>query len=196
MIQAQTMALTAVDAYETYQDCTFTLPTVPSKVSDGTFIRCHFTGSLDHSEWLDCQFTDCDFANRSWTDSVLYRCTFTACHLLGTNFLGNTWKQTRVTGCRADYLNLSGSQLTACTLTDTSLREAYFRDVRIVQGLVCDQCDLEQASFWESNLAGVDLATSTFEQLEVPTDVVHLKGLTVRAYQAASVLSLFGVKIK
>lgn len=196
MIQHQTLDLTDLDPYETYEDCQFTVPSVPAKVTDVTLKRCRFTGALDGTEWLDCTFQDLDLANRSWANGVLYRCTFQACNLLGTNFLGSTWKHTQLVGCRGDYLNLSGARLTACGAQETSLREAALRDVTVTQGFVADRCDLEQASFWGSDLAGVDLATSTFERLEVDADAARLKGLVLNAYQAASVLSLFGVKIK
>jgi len=196
MITQQTLSLSLVTPFETYVDCTVTAPDEPVKVTDATFERCHFAGSLTHEEWLDCTFTDCDLANQRWDDSVLYRCHLTGCNLLGISFLNNQWKDTTVTTGRGDYLNLSGAKLTACTFTETSLKEAYFRDVQVVKGLTMTRCDLEQASFWESKLAGVDLSTSTFDQLEVDARADSLKGLILNGFQAATVLSLFGVRIK
>lgn len=196
MITQQKLALADVTPYETYQECEITLPSEPLKVTDVTLRRCTFTGKLDQTEWLDCTFQEMNLANLSWTAGVLYRCAFQACNLLGTNFLGSTWKQTTLTDCRGDYLNLSGARLTKCQMTTSSLHEAYFRDVAFVQGFVADGCDLEGASFWESPLAGVDLSTSTFDQLEVDAQPASLKGLTLNAYQAASILGLFGVHIK
>lgn len=196
MIKDQTINVADLEPYQTYQQCTLVLPSIPSHVSDVHLNRCQFVGDLDHSEWLDCHFQDCDFANRTWTHSVLYRCTFTRCNLLGTAFLENRWQDVTVTESRGDYLNLSGSQLTRCRLTATTLKEAYLRACRVTPPLVLDRCDLNQASFGETRLKGVYLTTSTFDQLEVDATPRSLAGLVINPVQAAPILGLFGVKIK
>lgn len=196
MIAHQTLTAAQLEPYETYSECTIAATSLPGKVSDVTLDNCTLTGIWSQSEWLDCTFQNLNLANQDWNQAVLYRCHFQGCNLLGTNFSNGVWKTVRLADCRADYANWSGAQLTACAAQTTSLREAYFRDVTFKRGFVATQCDLDQASFWESPLAGVDLAASTFEQLEVTPEAKYLRGLVLNALQAATVLSLFGVRLK
>lgn len=198
MIKQQTLSLNELEPYETYENCTLTLPTVqPARISDVTLNHCQLTaGSLAGSEWLDCTLQNLDLSNRAWQQSVIYRSQMVGCQLTGTNFIASTWKDVQVTDCQLDYGNLSEATLTRCRFVTSRLREVYFRAVTVRQGLVFEQCDLNAASFWETTLAGVDLTSSTFAELEVDAAVEKLRRLRINSAQAASLLSLFGVQIK
>ncbi|GIN61815.1 hypothetical protein J27TS8_18080 [Robertmurraya siralis] len=56
------------------------------------------------------------------------------------------------------------------------------------------ECQLEGANFSETSLKGVDISTSTFEQLII--DMKDMRGCKVSTYQALQFASLLGLIIK
>ncbi len=176
---------------ETYRDCLIADSFLPLHFDNLTFINCTFEQTdFSHSDLLDCHFTNCEFANCSFAESAIYRTQFKRCRLTGTDFSECTFKDSLIDACDACYATFSFSK----TSQNTNLSESLLQQMTHHKDLIFDTCDLEGADFTQTNLNGINLANSEFEQLLFSTELMH--GCSINAGQAAIMLHLLGIQIQ
>lgn len=180
---------------ETYHDSIIADSFLPLHFDNLTFINCTFEQTdFSHSDLLDCHFTNCDFANCSFEESAIYRSKFKKCRLTGTNFSECRFKDSLIDACDARYATFSFSKTTHFTFENTNLSESLLQQMTHHKDLIFDTCDLEGADFTQTNLDGINLANSEFEQLLFSTEL--MRGCSINAGQAAIMLHLLGIQIQ
>lgn len=194
MITDQTLRLDEVRVDETYENCTFLTSNERLRFSDVTFRRCTFEqDDLADSEWLDCEFQYINWSNKQIQRSLLYRCKFENCQLVGTDFFENNWRDNEVVESKADYLNLAAAKLNNCNFSDTDLKDASFQDGEITKVLKFKGGDLSHADFTETPLKQIDFSKSYFESILFTPGL--LRGCKINSLQASVMLSMLGAKI-
>lgn len=195
MIEQQTLSLDEVQTGETYVDCHFSYSSEALRFDSVTFQNCSFEQSdFSHSEWVDCWLVSCQFLNHDFSESFFFQTEFDKCQLMGTNFADNSWKKVKIIDSKADYFNVSDSKLTDCRFIAVELHEAYFQELKIVGGLVFENCDLNGSDFLQTPLKNVDFSSSYFETLLLSAD--KLRGCLISPMQAQILVGLLGVKVK
>lgn len=195
MIENKILNLDELEAYETYCYCQFTASSNHLHLTDISFEHCIFPEQdYSRTEFLDCHFKNIVFSNYNFSGSVFYRCTFERCQLLGTVFSENRWKDTKIIASRCEYIHCNKAILENIMITDTNLKEAFFQDVSIKNGLTFIRCDLSMADFSETSLADVDFSASDFDTLVFSPHL--LRGVILEPFQAAQFMLLLGAIIK
>jgi uncharacterized protein YjbI with pentapeptide repeats len=195
VIHNEELGLDKIEAGQDYQNCHFLVSTQKIRIADVNFVNCTFEQTdFSHSEWLDCSFKGINFSNKHFEQSIFYRDKFDTCNLLGVECFENTWKDTQLSACRADYINFSSSKMTHCQLQDSSFKEALFYDVVFKSGLLTTGCTFDESSFSGSKLKGVDLSKSEFTAITFTP--AYLQGLIINQFQAASLIATLGVEIR
>lgn len=193
MIKNQQLMLDEIEEGNHYRNCQFTYGIQPIYATEVTFENCEFPEEMMRSEWLDCSFKKSILSNINFAESIIYRCRFGQCQMLGTNFSKNRWKDTQFTDVRADYSNFSESIFEKVQFSKTQLLEASFQAMTIKKGMIFIECLLNDADFMDTKLNGIDFSKSDFEQLIFSPSL--LKGAKISSQQASHILAMMGVKI-
>ena len=156
------------------------------------FEDCTF-GDSARSEFMDVIFERCDFSNADFSGSTLIRVKFIRCRMTGCDFSRCAFQDMQIIDSTALLSNWNASSFSRVRFSASVLREASFNDGS-QSNLAFDHCDLTQAELFHIPLDGVDLSSCGIDG--ILTDPESLKGLEVSAAQAASLIRLFGLKVK
>jgi uncharacterized protein YjbI with pentapeptide repeats len=160
----------------------------------GQFTRASFRdASLPRLELSDVRLLDCDLANAQLVDASLLRVELTRCRLIGTRLTECYLQDVRLTNCVAKLSQFRFSKLISCHFDGCDLRDTDFQGADLTNALFT-ACDLRNVEMSQAVLTGTDLTSSNIEGLRVNQE--SLKGLILEPHQAASVASLFGVKVR
>ena len=194
MIANQTLRLDEVQADEEYENCTFLTSNERLRFSEVTFSHCTFEqDDLADSEWLDCEFQAINWSNKQVQRSLLYRCKFENCQLVGTDFFENNWRDNEVIESKAEFLNLAAAKINNCKFTDTDLKDASFQECEVTKALKFKGGDLTQTDFTETTLKMIDFSKSYFESIRFTPAI--LRGCKVKSTQASVMMAILRAKI-
>lgn len=195
MIENKKMSLDDIETGEYYKNCYFNYSSDRIRFSEVIFDSCEFQqNDFRNSEWLDCKFIHLNLSNYLFANSIFYRCEFEKCQLTGADFSKNKWKANLISDSKANYLSLDSTSIDNCKFQDTKLKDSFFQAVKINNGLVFKNCELEDADFLDTNLNSVDFSTSYFDTLNISPNLI--KGCIINSLQASLLISLLGMKIK
>ena len=157
------------------------------------FEECTFSGDIARADIMDAVFDRCDLSNAVFSDSSLIRVKFIKCRMTGCDFSCGTFRDTQWIDSSALLANWNGTSLSNVSFVNTNLREASFTDAKQTS-LRLDHCDLSSAELFHVSLADVDLSTCLLDG--IVTDPESLRGCEVSFDQAASLIRIFGLKVK
>jgi uncharacterized protein YjbI with pentapeptide repeats len=142
--------------------------TVPERVNDLTVQESRWVGAdlrgrqLPGLRCRDVQFVHCDLSGAVLDGAVLTRVTFTDCRLTGIVLSGAELTDVRISDSRADLAALRMARGKYLLVENTSLHAADFYEFT---GSECALlgCELAEANFQDSRVAGLSLHGSTFD---------------------------------
>lgn len=195
------------------------LPTPPESLKDEDLLVCYQIDELDYTnqvvnfvaldtcrvsktlfinstlksfEVQDTIFDHCDFSNTEMIGSSFHRVIFKNCKLTGANFAEGMLVDCQFIDCVADFSTFSYTNLKIVSFTESSLRESDFFEMKW-QHLQFDHCELTASSWFNTSLAGLNLANSSFEKLAFSQEL--LRGLTINQEQAITIALGMGINI-
>lgn len=155
--------------------------------------KTNFSGcQLNSFEAQDVIFEHCDFSNAVMIGGSFHRVIFKNCKLTGTNFAESLLKDCQFIECLNDFSSYSYSNLKIVHFQECSLKDSDLHEVRW-QHLQLTNCTLTGSSWFNTELAGLNLATSQFEKIALSQELI--KGLTVNQEQAIIIALGFGLII-
>ena len=161
-----------------------------------SFERCRFVNCFfSHASFLHCTFQSCDFSNCHFDDSFWRESEISGCKANGAVFEHTTLRMLTISNTPCRYINLSRSLLDRCQFSSCDFRESAFSEVQI-QKSQFDNVDFCQSDFFKTSLKGVDLTTCKIEGILVSDHFQELRGLEISAEQAPYIAAFLGVKIK
>lgn len=92
-----------------------------------------------------------------------------------SSFADNVWEKTNVTGCKFREASLTG----------VKMKKVKF-----------DTVDLTKTDLYHTSFKGIDLSSCVLEGNIFSEGLTELKGATVSAMQAVSIVNLLGVKVQ
>ena len=158
------------------------------RFKDVSFAGGDFTGA----EFVDVVFDTCHFSNASFQNATFHRCEINHSKLTGTDFANAKIGHTLINECDGRYVNLSFSSMkevtfAECNLTDGDFYECAFK-------AILTKCKMDSINFTETDLDGVDLSDSTYEQIEV--SFPKIAGCIVSKEQAIGFARVLGLSVK
>lgn len=175
------------------QGKTLSVPRGEWIVNTCRFEDCTFTGRFSSSDIMDAEFDRCDFSNADFSGSSFLRVKFSHCRLVGADFSGGTFRDVQISDSTGLLANWNACSHSRVKFSHSILKEASFNDSR-TQHLEFCGCDLTEAELFHISLNGVDLSDSVIDG--VISDPESLKGCEVSFDQAASLIRLFGLKVR
>lgn len=154
-----------------------------------TFSECQ----LNHVELLDVVFDHCDLSNVHFSEAIIHRTVFRHCKMIGTDFTKARFQHMLMSDCLADYATFRLAQFKFCGFETNSLISADYYQTKLHK-TTFTECNIDQAVFAESRLAGIDLSSCSFSGIIV--DCEDLPDCIIAADQAASFANLLGLVIK
>ncbi len=170
-----------------------------TKINDVIFDGCTFKkidfSKIDLSDVAitDCIFDSCDISNKCFDKMFITRCKFINTKMVGTSFIGANLKDVKFISIKGDYLNFSNSKLNNILFEETNLSYSYFSESQM-KSVYFDKTNLTNAMFYKVNHDNLDLSTSTLNGIIIDSN--FLKDITINMFQAADLISFFGVKVK
>ena len=152
------------------------------------------TLSVSRGEWIvnTCRFEDCTFTGR-FSPSDIMDAEFDRCDFSNADFSGGTFRDVQICDSAGLLANWNACSHNRVKFSHSILKEASFNDSR-TQHLEFCGCDLTGAELFHISLNGVDLSDSVING--VISDPESLQGCEVSFDQAASLIRLFGLKVK
>lgn len=137
---------------------------------------------LDRVRMSSVEFTGCDLASLTLSNSRLSRVRFTDCRLLGARLDGLVLEDVVFQDCKLDYGTLTDIVakgpvvFVGCSLIETEL------DGCDLSGVAFEDCALRATSFHAGTYRGTDLRGN---DLSVMSGAVNLKRIVIDRYQLA-----------
>ncbi|MDF2911869.1 MAG: type secretion system effector PipB2 [Sporolactobacillus laevolacticus] len=192
-IENQTIFLEEIEEGAVLKNCEIDSNQDRKLLSGAQFINCVFLfDDFSKTEILDCSFSHCEFSNFNFEKAILYRDMFTACKLLGTNFIQAGVKDTQFSDCLMTYVNFSDSKLTNVKFESNKLNESSFQHVQMKK-VSFNRSYIDGVDFSETALKDINLSSCEFTMIRI--DVNLATGLKINQFQAASLISSFGIKV-
>ncbi|NLL75495.1 MAG: hypothetical protein GX233_06995 [Erysipelothrix sp.] len=177
-----------------YEDCIINESDDGVRLNEMMFTRCMFNSSnFVRSEILDVIFDHCDLSNFEFDNSHIYRCEFHNCKLMATSLYECFIKDVLFDRCMMNYSNISNSKVEDLSFVGGSAVEASFMNLK-QKKMNFKSIDLEGSNFTETALKGIDLSEANFSNLLYSPHLI--KGLSVNAIQAESLLIAMGVHVR
>lgn len=155
--------------------------------------KTNFSGcQLNSFEAQDVIFEHCDFSNAVMIGGSFHRVIFKNCKLTGTNFAESLLKDCQFIECVNDFSSYSYSNLKIVHFQECSLKDSDLHELRW-QHLQLTNCGLTGSSWFNTELAGLNLATCHFDKIALSQELI--KGLVVNQEQAIVIALGFGLII-
>lgn len=158
-------------------------------IKDCSFIQTDF----GRADMTDVIFDGCNLSNAVLRKSSIHRVVFRNCKLVGVDFSESGFGNV---GIEDSVLNLAAfgeSKLEKVIFKNTALKGTDYFNCKL-KNVEFQECLLDGANFSDTSLKGIDIRTSTFDELLV--DLKDLRGCKVSSYQAIQFASLMGLVIK
>lgn len=170
-----------------------------NEIRDITFDGCIFKKidftKIDIKEitLTDCIFDNCDLSNKCFDKMFITRCEFINTKMVGTSFIESTLKDVKFSLVKADYINFSSSRLNNVLFEKTNLSYSYFSESEM-KNVYFDKANLTRTCAYKVIHNELDLSNSILDGIII--DAPFLKDITISPFQAADLISLFGVNIR
>ena len=156
-----------------------------------TFHWCNFEKSC----FIDTIFQSCDLSNSTFSGAYFERCRFVSCKCIGIDMNETVVKQTSFEQSNLQYSVFNRTKMTDVLFDHTDFGEASMAESKLKK-FVANDSRFVRNNFFKTLLAGVDFTGNEFVAPIVSTPPVELKGVIVDVYQAAGLISLWGVVVK
>ncbi|KRK33149.1 hypothetical protein FC07_GL001403 [Loigolactobacillus bifermentans DSM 20003] len=135
-------------------------------------------------------------ANTDFKMAKFGSCQFTDCRLLGADFTQTTLIATTFKNCPAQMINFSEAYFQKCQFQTCDFTDALFLNVttRLRTKVQFDDCQLQRVDLLDTKLKGWDVSRSTLGEWHLSAQ--DIGGLVIAPWQAANLISLFGVQVK
>ena len=169
------------------------------EVKDVTFDGCVFKKidfsnvNLEDVSLTDCKFDNCDLSNKCFDKMFITRCEFISSKMVGTGFIGAVLKDVKFSLVKGDYINFSGSKLSNVLFEETNLSYGYFSESEM-KNVYFDKANLTNVMFYKVSHEELDLSNSTLDGIII--DAPFLRGIIINTFQAADLISFFGVSVR
>jgi len=165
---------------------------------------------IRESFFKNCTFRSCNFEKASFIDVI-----FQNCDLSGCKFSGAYFERCRFVSCKGIGLDMSDTIVKQTAFEQSNLQYTYFYKAKLLD-ILFEQVDFTEASlteselkrftttnsrfvktnFFKTRLATIDFTDNEFIAPIVSTPPVELKGVIVDIYQAANLMTLWGVVVR
>jgi uncharacterized protein YjbI with pentapeptide repeats len=190
----QTLRLIDCEPLTAYVRCTLTEADLPAHVSDVQFTHCTFSADQTRNDFVNVVFDHCDLANIDFTGAKFGGCTFTDSRLMGANFTSATFVEVHMQGCPAQMTIFADSSLRKCGFTDCDFTDASFQAVTTRTKTIFKNCVMHQVDLIDTRLKNWDVSASDIDGLRARPEDIY--GLTIAPFQAATLIGMFGVRVK
>ena len=194
-VRDQTLSLDEVEADHKYVNCYFETSPQLINLMDVTFDHCEFDQTdFDRSEFVRVTWIHSQLAGASFQQCNWYDCQLKNIQLSGVDFSLGYFRNTDFRGCKLSYANFTEASFENIQFIDCDLLESFFQAVKLKKQIVFPGSRLTGANLGETKLKGFDLHEAEFESLIISPELA--RGLVVSQYQAAILITLFGIKIE
>lgn len=155
-----------------------------------------FQGSeFEKAAFVDVCFENCNFSGCVFTDAYFLLCRFQNCKAVGADFSGSCLKNSTLSDGNFSYALLERTVLENLEMRALMCKEASFAESKW-KTVTLQTCSFIQNNFFKADLRQTDFSNGIFEAPTVSTDGAELRGISVAAEQAPSLLSVFGIQVK
>jgi len=162
------------------------------------FVKCTFRNvtfgenHIKHLSFADCTFRNCDLSGLKLSDGSIHRSKFIECRGTGAVIDDSVIMNVSFEKCLLNYLTVSGCKVNNLKFKVSELARMMLHSCK-AKGLKIENCNLTQAEFVETPLAGVDLSTDDISGIRVPVEA--LRGAKISVLQTVQVCGLLGVEV-
>ena len=136
-----------------------------------------------------------DLSNSKFTGAYFERCRFVSCKCIGMDMSGSIAKHVSFEMSNLQYCNFNKIKM-----TDVLFKNIDFTDSSMVEaklsGFEAVKSRFIKNNFSKTMLASVDFTDSDFVAPTVSNPPIELKGAIITTFQAADLISLWGVIVK
>jgi uncharacterized protein YjbI with pentapeptide repeats len=178
-----------------YRNIDFSKTNPHSEYEECSFIGCTFANvDLSNINFIECTFESCDFTLAKFHNTGLKDVRFTNCKLMGLFFndCNPFLLKMHFKSCQLDYASFSGLKLEKIDFEECQMREVDFTETDLGNAKF-NQCDLEGATFEYTNLKGADFRTA-FKYAFNP-EVNQIKGAKFSRMGLEGLLQKFDIDI-
>ena len=156
-----------------------------------TFHNCNF----GKASFVDVVFQSCDLSNSKFVDAYFERCKFVSCKCIGINMSDTVIKKTTF-----EYSNLQYSYYDKTKMSDILFEQIDFTESSMTDAkLKCfkaNECKFLKNNFCKTMLASVDFTNNELVAPTVSEPPIELKGAIINMFQAADLISIWGIVVK
>ncbi len=192
VIEDQAVSLTRDDGRCHYKNCVITLDDTVRELDEMIFTGCQFEGDFSAVHVTDTVFEKCRLMTMMFEHISFRRVSFRHCQMTGFSCDDVGMKDVSFESSKMNLLNLVNSTFDGVSFVDNDMTDSYFFHIK-PQKWTVQSCRFTSAAFIETPLTGLNLSDSDLEGITVQAD--DLVGVTVNRYQAADIISLFGIEV-
>ncbi len=168
---------------------------VCSEYEDCVFEQCSFAeADLSQIKFISCRFEGCNFTGAGMHESVFRDAVFNGCKLLGLQFsrCNEYGFSAEFNGCNLDLADFSGRSMKKSRFHGCRLHSADFTGADLKESFFTN-CDLAAVRFEHSNLEKVDF-TGAFN-LQFDPSVNKLKGAKIPMTELPGLLYMHRIEV-
>lgn len=160
------------------------------------FKNCDFsTGDFSESRFLDSEFIDCNLSMLQVNNTSFQSVSFTNCKLLGIHFqhCSDFLFQLNFETCVLDFASFANKKMPKTHFGSCSMKEVTLIGAILTQA-VFDHCNLENAIFNQTQLAGADFTTAT--NYKINPEYNPMKKAKFAAHGIMGLLEQYDIKVE
>ena len=166
------------------------------EIKNSIFKNCTFHNcSFENASFIDVVFISCDLSNSKLNGAYFERCLFQSCKCVGIDMSKTVLKQTAIEQSNFEYSNFNQTKMTEILFDHVNFSESSMAEAKL-KGFSSTNSKFVKNNFFKTMLATVDFTNNEFAAPTVSTPPIELKGAVVNIYQAADLISLYGVIVK
>jgi fluoroquinolone resistance protein len=161
-----------------------------------TFKDCDFSNSdFAYNRFTDCSFKGCNLGLMKLHNTTLSGCEFQDCKLIGINFSQCTDQLFSVgfEGCLLDYASFVGKKMPKTPFSKCSLKSADFSDATLIKALF-EECELAGAVFSKTNLQEANLVSA--RNFTIDPELNFLRGAHFSQQGLAGLLMKYKIRVE
>lgn len=153
-----------------------------------TFHHCDF----EKASFVDVVFQSCDLSNSKFAGAYFERCRFVSCKCIGIDMSDTVVKQTTFEQSNFQYSSFNNTKMTDVLFDHIDFTESSMVESKLKRFVAMDSKFVKN-NFFKTMLATVDFTNNEFVAPVVSIPPIELKGAIINMFQAADLISLWGI---
>lgn len=166
------------------------------EIQNSIFERCTFHNcDFEKASFVDVVFQSCDLSNSRFVGAYFSRCQFISCKCLGVDMADTYINHAKFEHSKLRYTRFDRVKMTDVLFDHVDFTEASMAEAKLKR-FESNKSMFVKNNLYNTLLVNVDFSNNEFVAPTLSSTAIELKGVIINEFQAAGLVSIWGIVIK